>query len=126
MKRPHMEERLRRLVETDVCGADSAEKYREELKELAGTVAPSEELRRQSRYLKALSDEKRLLILRLLEVREMCVCELSIALGVSQPNLSHHMKILEGQEIVRSTKKGKWVYYSISDDRVKQVLKDLT
>ena len=118
MQRSHIDERLRRLVESDVCNADNAEQYKDELIELADSVATPKELRRLSRYFKALSDEKRLRILKLLGIRDMCVCELSIALNVSQPNLSHHLKILENEEIVEHMKKGKWVYYSLSDDLV--------
>ncbi|KON33310.1 hypothetical protein AC477_01670 [miscellaneous Crenarchaeota group-1 archaeon SG8-32-1] len=62
-----------------------------------------------------MSDEKRIRILKLLAVREMCVCELMIALDATQPNLSHHLKILENQGFVNRRKEGKWAYYSLTN-----------
>jgi ArsR family transcriptional regulator len=126
MQPSKIDERLRRLVKSDVCNADNARQYKDELMELADSVATPEELRRRSRYFKALSDEKRLRILKLLGIRDMCVCELSIALNVSQPNLSHHLKILENEMIVERMKRGKWVYYSLRDDVVLQILKSVS
>ncbi|SNZ08412.1 transcriptional regulator, ArsR family [Persephonella hydrogeniphila] len=63
----------------------------------------------------ALSDEIRILIVRLLsEYGELCVCQLQPALDISQPNLSFHLRILRDAGIVRSEKRGKWVYYSLN------------
>ncbi|WP_457625311.1 ArsR/SmtB family transcription factor [Persephonella sp.] len=63
----------------------------------------------------ALSDEIRILIIRLLsEYGELCVCQLQPALDISQPNLSFHLRILRETDIVKYKKKGKWVYYSLN------------
>ena len=63
----------------------------------------------------ALSDEVRLKILKLLyENKKMCVCEIQSFLGISQPNLSFHLKILREANIVKTEKKGKWTYYSLN------------
>ncbi len=109
---------LQRLVESDICQAENVEEYKEELMQLAGEVADIETLKKQGRFFKALSDEKRLIILRLLRVREMCVCELMIALDMTQPNLSHHLRILENEGLVNRTKKGKWVYCSLANRKI--------
>ena len=80
------------------------------------------ETRDLSRVFKALSDPKRLGILRLLEVRDMCVCELMVALDMTQPNLSHHVKILEREGFVEKRKEGKWTFYSsLYDERISQL-----
>ena len=50
------------------------------------------DLEKKVSYHKALSDEKRIGILKLLEFREICVCELTVALGVAQPNQTHQIK----------------------------------
>ena len=75
-----------------------------------------------SEYYKALGDDKRLGIMRLLGFREMCVCELTSALGVSQPNLSHHVRKLENAKLVKSERRGKWVYYSLVDKSILEKL----
>ena len=118
-----VDHRLRRLVASDICEAQNAETYRAALRQLAHDVADVEAARRRSRFFKALSDEKRLRILRLLRLREMCICELMIALDMSQPNLSHHVRILENEGLVKRVKRGKWVYCSLaSNDAVRGLL----
>ena len=63
---------------------------------------------------KALSDENRIRILKLLQSGEKCACVLLDDLQITQPTLSHHMKILCDSGIVVGRKEGKWMHYSIS------------
>ena len=65
---------------------------------------------------KALADENRIRILKLLLSGEKCACALLDDLQISQPTLSHHMKILCDSEIVTGRKDGKWMHYSISKE----------
>lgn len=65
---------------------------------------------------KALGDENRIRILKLLHNGEMCACKLLDALSISQPTLSHHMKILCDAGIVNGRKEGKWMHYSICNE----------
>ena len=65
---------------------------------------------------KALCDENRVRILDLLRSGEQCACMLLEELNISQPTLSHHMKILCDSGIVNSRKDGKWMHYSISEE----------
>ncbi len=63
----------------------------------------------------ALSDETRLRILKVLsEEKELCVCQIQSIFGISQPNLSFHLRILREANMVRTKKRGKWVYYSLN------------
>ena len=74
---------------------------------------------------KALSDENRIKILQLLHGGEKCACVLLDDLHITQPTLSHHMKILCDAGIVQGRKDGKWVYYSIDlpgAERLKVIL----
>jgi DNA-binding transcriptional ArsR family regulator len=114
----NVNQRLKRLTETDFCQADVVDKYRSELIQLADDVADIETAKKQRKFFKALSDEKRLRIVKLLRVKEMCICELMICLDMTQPNLSHHIQILENAGIVNRTKKGKWVYCSLADRKL--------
>ncbi|MBQ7782754.1 MAG: winged helix-turn-helix transcriptional regulator [Oscillospiraceae bacterium] len=63
---------------------------------------------------KAFCDENRIKILQLLTDGEKCACKLLEALNITQPTLSHHMKILLDSGIVNGRREGKWMYYSIS------------
>ena len=67
---------------------------------------------------KALGDENRIRILRLLHSGEKCACKLLEELNISQPTLSHHMKILCDSGLVTGRREGKWTHYSICRDGV--------
>ncbi|MBW2093351.1 MAG: winged helix-turn-helix transcriptional regulator [Deltaproteobacteria bacterium] len=65
--------------------------------------------------IKALSDPNRVKILKMLQHKSMCVCELQVALGVAQPTVSKHLKILEEAGFVTYEKDGLWVNYHLTD-----------
>jgi len=110
--------RLARLIESGRCPATEAPKYASELKRIAEEVADTRLADKQSRFFKALADETRLRILKLLEVREMCVCEVMVALDLTQPTASHHLGLLESSGFVKGKKEGKWVFYSIANPKL--------
>jgi ArsR family transcriptional regulator len=111
-------ETLARLIESGRCQVTEAPKYASELRRVAEEVAPAEVADKQSRFFKALADETRLRILKLLEVREMCVCEVMVALDLTQPTASHHLGLLETAGLVRARKEGRWVFYSIANPKL--------
>ena len=65
---------------------------------------------------KALCDENRIKIVKLLQSGEKCACVLLDDLHITQPTLSHHMKILCDSGIIVGRKDGKWMHYSISQE----------
>lgn len=67
------------------------------------------------RVMKALSDPNRIKMIKMIQTRPLCVCEIKEALGIAQSTASKHLKILEDAELLRSFKDGLWVNYSISD-----------
>lgn len=64
---------------------------------------------------KALSDETRLRIIKLLEHGELCVCDVVAALDMVQPKVSFHLRILKEAGILKGRKDGKWIHYQIDD-----------
>ncbi len=64
---------------------------------------------------KALSDGNRVKIIKMLQHKVMCVCELTQALALAQPTVSKHLKILEGAGLVFSQREDKWVNYYLAD-----------
>jgi ArsR family transcriptional regulator len=65
---------------------------------------------------KAVSDRNRLRILKLLETRKMCVCELAFVLGIKQPSVSRHLRKLKAAGLVDNEQDGIWTNYIISRD----------
>jgi ArsR family transcriptional regulator, arsenate/arsenite/antimonite-responsive transcriptional repressor len=72
---------------------------------------------------KALSDETRLRILKLLEHGELCVCDIVAAFDMIQPKVSFHLSVLKQAGLLKDKKDGKWMHYSIDDsDLFKRLL----
>ena len=69
---------------------------------------------------KALSDENRVKILQMLTDGEKCGCKLLEAFEITQPTLSHHMKILCDSGLVDARKDGKWSHYSVNRDVIRE------
>jgi ArsR family transcriptional regulator len=72
--------------------------------------------REDVRKIKALADENRLAIMLSLQHGEKCGCVLLEELNITQPTLSHHMKILCDSNLVNARKEGKWMHYSLSKE----------
>jgi ArsR family transcriptional regulator, arsenate/arsenite/antimonite-responsive transcriptional repressor len=67
---------------------------------------------------KALSDETRIRILKVLLIRECCVCEVMQALDISQSRASRNLSILEAAGFVNSRRDGPWIVYSINQQQI--------
>lgn len=63
------------------------------------------------RVLKALADPNRMRIMKMLQQKQMCVCEITEALGITQPSVSRHMRLLEQADLVEARKEGQWTNY---------------
>jgi ArsR family transcriptional regulator, arsenate/arsenite/antimonite-responsive transcriptional repressor len=64
---------------------------------------------------KALSDETRLRIVKLLENGELCVCDITAALDMVQPKVSFHLGTLKEAGLIKDRKQGKWTHYSLDE-----------
>ena len=62
----------------------------------------------------AFSDENRVKILKMLATKELCGCNILEYLGISQPTLSYHMRLLTESGLVCARRSGKWTYYSLN------------
>ncbi len=72
---------------------------------------------------KALSDETRLRIVKLLETGELCVCDIVEALNIIQPKASFHLGVLREAGFIKDRKQGKWIHYSLNEtDLFKRML----
>jgi ArsR family transcriptional regulator len=72
---------------------------------------------------KALSDETRLRIIKLLEHEELCVCDIVAAFDMIQPKVSFHLGVLKAAGFLTDRKEGKWMHYKIDDsDLFKRLL----
>jgi ArsR family transcriptional regulator, arsenate/arsenite/antimonite-responsive transcriptional repressor len=76
----------------------------------------------QTALFKALSDENRLRIVDMLSCGELCACKLLEHFNITQPTLSHHMKVLTDCGLVVSRKDGIWTHYCLNNERVEALI----
>ena len=97
---------------------------------LAGDVPISRDQAEQlSRTLKAIADPARLQVLSFLRSQpngEACACDLVAPLGLAQPTVSHHLKVLYEAGVLEREKRATWVYYRLPDDRLPGIRQALT
>lgn len=67
------------------------------------------------RVMKALSDPSRVKVVRMLERREMCACEIVDLLGLAQPTVSRHLRVLQDAGLILGRKEGVWIYYRLPE-----------
>lgn len=73
---------------------------------------------------KIFSDSTRVKILYALIQAEMCVCDISVLLGMSKSSVSHQLRILKQSELVKYRKAGRVIYYSLADEHVKSIFNE--
>jgi len=73
-------------------------------------------------FFKVFGDSTRIRLLFALHDSELCVCDLSAILSMSQSAISHQLRVLKSARLVRSRRDGKVVYYSLDDEHVKDIL----
>jgi len=75
----------------------------------------AQKLKQKTKIIKALADESRVRIICLLKYKKgLCVCEITKIIGLAQPTISSHLKLLENAGLIESYKDGLWVNYNIS------------
>lgn len=85
-------------------------------------VLSSNDAREIARFFQVLADPTRVRIVRALSDNEWCVSDLTQALGMDQPAVSHQLKYLRELGLVRWSKRGRHVYYTLCDDHLREIL----
>ena len=86
------------------------------------TLSELNEISALSEFYKNFSDSTRLKIICILDrVKKMCVCDIAVALEMTKSAISHQLKYLKDNNLIRSEKKGKVVFYSLADKHVKDI-----
>ena len=75
-----------------------------------------------SELFKVFGDGTRIRIMAALNCREMCVCDIAVLLDMTKSAVSHQLKVLRDNNLVKFQKKGKHAYYSLADGHVKEIL----
>lgn len=104
----------------DCC--DAVEIHNEKVSAAKAAMPSDRHVDGLSDFFRIFSDRTRVKILLALDAGEMCVCDISTALGMSMSATSHQLRMLRDSHLVAYRKEGKCVYYSLCDDHVRLVL----
>lgn len=104
--------------ETDATGAEDAAK----IKEVTDALPDEDTLDELEELFKIFGDSTRIKILYVLHIKEMCVMDISLTLGMSQSAISHQLRVLRQTRLIRSRRDGKNIYYSLADEHVHTII----
>ena len=93
-----------------------------QLEYLKNRMPSQQEMEAAAELFKVFGDPTRLKLLAALLGQEMCVCDLSDLLGISQSAVSHQLRLLRTSRLVKNRREGKSVFYSLDDDHVATIL----
>lgn len=105
----------------DVCEIESVDE--KSVKEVKSKMLEDELLFEVSDTFKIFGDSTRLKIMYALSQKELCVCELSNVLDMSQSAISHQLRVLRSKNLVKFRREGKMAYYSLADEHVVTIIK---
>jgi ArsR family transcriptional regulator len=91
------------------------------IRQVQSGLSHDDQLRKTAELFKAVSDPTRLKIINALLLAEMCVCDIAALMDMTQPAISHHLKVLRQLQLVKYRREGKSVYYELDDEHVRNV-----
>ncbi|MGI0484249.1 ArsR/SmtB family transcription factor [Pantanalinema rosaneae CENA516] len=103
-------------VEAPGCGETLV--HLDTVRQLQGDVLATDKAQRMAEFFGVLSDPHRLKLLSALAQRELCVCDLAAIVKMGESAVSHQLRVLRSQRLVKYRRKGRNVYYSLADDHI--------
>ena len=110
------------MEEKEVECCDAVEVHENLLKIVNETMPEETELYELAELFKVFGDSTRIRILFVLFEAEVCVCDLAQVLQMTQSAISHQLKILKQNKLVKSRREGKSIFYSLADDHVRTII----
>lgn len=110
------------MEELTVELCEATEIHEDLLKVVRDTMPEETELYDLAELFKVFGDSTRIRILFVLFEAQVCVCDLAQALGMTQSAISHQLRILKQNKLVKSRREGKSVFYSLADDHVRTII----
>ncbi len=113
--------RAKRILEELEC-CETTEVHEDLLKLVKETMPEESVLYDLAELFKVFGDSTRIRILFVLFEAEVCVCDLAEALNMTQSAISHQLRILKQNKLVKSRREGKSIFYSLADEHVKTII----
>lgn len=112
-------EREMRMSEANRCAVTII--HHELVKQVKDRMISQEDAGELANFYKVFADPTRVKLLFALGIQEMCVCDLSYLMNMSQSAVSHQLKVLRQARVVKNRRDGKVMYYSLDDDHIQHV-----
>lgn len=96
--------------------------HEDTIEHVRSDIVSDDSLDEMSRLFKVFGDRTRIKLLAALNCHEMCVCDLAVLLNMTKSAVSHQLRVLRNNNLVKFYKKGKHAYYSLADSHVKEIL----
>ena len=109
------------MRKNEIC-CDCGAIHEENISYVREAISSDNQLNAMSKLFKVFGDGTRINILAALNCHEMCVCDLAVLMDMTKSAVSHQLKVLRDNNLVKFEKKGKHAYYSLADDHVKEIL----
>ena len=110
------------MSEAELECCEDVEIHQDRLKIVSDQMPEEEELYDLAELFKVFGDSTRIRILYVLFEAEVCVCDLAKALNMTQSAISHQLKILKQNKLVKNRREGKSIFYSLADDHVRTII----
>ena len=110
------------MKDTEVMCCDRTEVHPDLVKIVNEAMPAGDELDRLAELFKVFGDPTRIRILFVLSEAEVCVCDLAETLNMTQSAISHQLRVLKNNRLVKSRREGKSIFYSLADDHVRTIL----
>lgn len=110
------------MIKNGIECCDSVETHKDLLQNVVEHMPPEETLYDLAELFKIFGDSTRIRILFVLFESEVCVCDLAEALSMTQSAISHQLRILKQNKLVKSRREGKSVFYSLADEHVRTII----
>lgn len=110
------------MAERNLECCETTEVHEELLKIVNETMPEETELYDLAELFKVFGDSTRIRILFVLFEAEVCVCDLAHVLNMTQSAISHQLRILKQNKLVKSRREGKSIFYSLADDHVRTMI----
>lgn len=112
--------KLREAEPLELC--HDPQVHQELVRRVLENIPGEEELYALADFFKVFADFTRIRILYVLLCAETCVCDIAQLLGMTQPAISHQLRILKQMDLVKARREGKTIYYSLADDHIVSIL----
>ena len=110
------------MTKNDIECCDGTELHEDLIQKVTEHMPEEEELYDLAELFKVFGDSTRIRILYVLFEAEVCVCDIAEALHMTQPAISHQLRILKQAKLVKNRREGKSVYYSLADSHVRTII----